>query len=56
MPKLLFARAPIDAGEAATVRKLAGGRHGPADWIRRAKTIVLSWSGMRVPPIAVAPT
>jgi len=52
MPKLLFARPPIDAVEERKIRKLAGARHAPADWIRRARIIALSWDGMRVPAIA----
>ncbi|GGK97743.1 hypothetical protein Ppa06_63600 [Planomonospora parontospora subsp. parontospora] len=52
MPKLLRARAPRDAQEERQVRKLAGARHAPADWIQRARIVVLSWSGMRGPAIA----
>src|SRR5881397_1904515 len=55
MPKLLFARPPLDAVEERKIRKLAGARHAPADWIRRAQIIALSWDGMRVPAIAGAP-
>src|SRR3954449_13168091 len=54
MPKLLFARPPVDAVEERKVRKLAGARHAPADWIRRAQMIALSWDGLRVPAIAAA--
>jgi transposase len=54
MPKLLFARPPIDAVEERRIRKLAGARHAPADWIRRAQMIALSWDGLRVPAIADA--
>jgi transposase len=54
MPKLLFARPPLDAAEERTIRKLAGARHAPADWIRRAQIIALSWDGLRVPAIAAA--
>src|SRR3982750_1865656 len=54
MPKLLFARPPIDAVEERRIRKLAGARHAPADWIRRAQMIVLSWDGRRVSAIAAA--
>jgi hypothetical protein len=35
MPKLLFARPPVDVVEERKIRKLAGARHAPADWIRR---------------------
>jgi transposase len=54
MSKLLFARPPGDAMEERKIRKLAGARHAPADWIRRAQMIALSWDGMRVPAIADA--
>jgi transposase len=54
MPKLLFARPPLDAAEERKIRKLAGARHAPADWIRRAQIIALSWDGLRVPAIADA--
>jgi transposase len=54
MPKLLFARPPVDTVEERKIRKLAGARHAPADWIRRAQIIVLSWDGLRVPAIAKA--
>ncbi|MGJ6970224.1 helix-turn-helix domain-containing protein, partial [Streptosporangium sp. G11] len=52
MPKLLFARAPKDPIEERKIRKLAGARHAPADWIRRAQIIALSWERLRVPQIA----
>ena len=52
MPKLLCARPPLDAVEERKIRKLAGARHAPADWIRRAQMIALSWDGLRVPAIA----
>src|ERR687893_336984 len=52
MPKLLFARPPLDAVEERRIRKLAGARHAPADWIRRAQIVALSWDGLRVPAIA----
>ena len=54
MPKLLFARPPLDAVEERRIRKLAGARHAPADWIRRAQIIALSWDGLRAPAIAAA--
>src|SRR3954468_99230 len=54
MPKLLFARPPLDAVEERKVRRLAGARHAPADWIRRAQMVALSWDGVRVPAIAAA--
>src|SRR4051795_10663589 len=52
MPKLLFARPQEDVVEERKIRKLAGARHDPADWIRRARVIALSWDGLRVPAIA----
>jgi transposase len=52
VPKYLRARAPLDDGEAGKVRKLAGARHAPADWIERARIIALSWDGLDVPEIA----
>ena len=52
MPKYLRARAPLDDGEARKVRRLAGARHAPADWIERARIIALSWDGLAVPAIA----
>ena len=54
MPKLLSARPPVDVVEERKIRKLAGARHAPADWIRRAQIIALSWDGLRVPVIAAA--
>jgi transposase len=52
MPKLLFARSPQDNAEERQVRKLAGARHAPADWIRRAQMIVRSWDRERTTAIA----
>ena len=52
MPKYLRARAPLDDGEAMKIRRLAGARHAPADWIERARIIALSWDGLGVPAIA----
>jgi transposase len=52
MPKLLRARPPLDAEEERQVRKLAGSRHAPGDWIRRAKMIARSWDGLRTSAIA----
>ena len=34
MPKLLFARPPVDMVEERQVRKVAGSRHAPGDGIR----------------------
>ncbi len=48
MPKLLFARAPLDSKEEHQMRKLAGSRHAPGDWITRAKMIVGSWERKRM--------
>lgn len=52
MPKLLFARAPHDGAEERQVRKLAGSRHAPGDWILRARIIVRSWGSQRTTHIA----
>jgi transposase len=52
VPKLLHARAPADAEEERKVRTLAGSRHGPADWVMRARMIVASWDGERTGTIA----
>ncbi len=52
MPKLLRARPPLDAKEERQVRKLAGSRHAPGDWIRRARMIGRSWDGLRTAAIA----
>ncbi len=54
MPTLLFARPPRDAGEERQVRKLAGSRHAPGDWILRARMIARSWDGQRTTAIARA--
>ena len=48
----MFARPSQDATEDRQVRKLAGSRHAPADWIRRAQMIVLRWQGLRTRAIA----
>lgn len=52
MPKLLRARPPQDAVEEHQVRKLAGSRHAPGDWILRARMIMRSWAGLRTGAIA----
>jgi transposase len=52
VPKILRARLPRDDGEERKVRKLTGARHAPADWIERARIVVLSWDGLGVPVIA----
>jgi transposase len=52
VPKFVRARPPLDDGEAGKVRRLAGARHAPADWIERAQIIALSWDGLTVPAIA----
>ena len=51
-PKLLFARRPLDEKEERQLQKLAGSRHAPGDWIRRAGMIVRSWAGKRTTTIA----
>lgn len=52
MPKILRARAAQDEQEEKQVRKLAGSRHGPADWILHARMVARSWDGERVEAIA----
>jgi transposase len=52
VPKYLRARAPHDDSEVRKIRRLAGARHAPADWIERARIIALSWDGLAVPAIA----
>src|SRR5947209_7879663 len=52
MPKLLFARPPEAEKEEHQIRKLAGSRHAPADWILRARMIVGSWERKRTTTIA----
>jgi transposase len=52
VPKYLKARAPQDGSEARQVRRLAGARHAPADWIERARIAALSWDGLGVRGIA----
>ncbi len=52
MPKLLLAHPPLDAKEEHQIRRLAGSRHAPADWILRAKMIVGSWERKRTTTIA----
>lgn len=52
MPKFLYARPPADPVEERTVRKLAGARHAPGDWILRARMITASWRGLHTTAIA----
>jgi transposase len=52
MPKILRVRAAQDKQEERWVRKLAGSRHGPADWILHARMVAHSWDGERVEAIA----
>jgi transposase len=52
VPKFLRARPPLDDGENRKIRRLAGARHAPADWIERARIVALSWDGLRVAEIA----
>ncbi len=54
MPKILHVRAAHDEQEEKQVRKLAGSRHGPADWILHAGIVARSWDGERVEAIAQA--
>ncbi len=52
MPKLLCARAAVDAEEERQIRKLAASRHAPGDWIVRARMVARSWDGVRTGAIA----
>lgn len=52
MPVLLLARPPLDAAEERTIRKLAGARHAPGDWIQRARMIAHRWDGLGTTQIA----
>jgi transposase len=52
VPKVLVARLPIDVDEERAVRKLAGARHAPGDWTRRARIIMASWDGKPTAVIA----
>ena len=52
MPKFLRARPPLDDSESRKIRRLAGARHAPADWIERARIVALSWDGLGVAAIA----
>ena len=52
MPKILRVQAAHDEKEERWVRKLAGSRHGPADWIFHARMVTRSWDGERVETIA----
>ncbi len=45
-------RPPVDPAEERAIRKLAGARHAPGDWIRRARMIAHSWDGLRTTQIA----
>jgi hypothetical protein len=52
VPKLLGARAPENAEVERKIRKLAGSRHAPGDWILRARIISRGWQGLRAAKIA----
>jgi len=52
VPKFLRARPAQDDGEDRKIRRLAGARHAPADWMERARIVALSWDGLAVPAIA----
>ena len=54
MPKLLYARAPVNEQEDRQVRRLAGSRHAPGDWMVHARMVVRSWAGERTTTIAAA--
>jgi transposase len=48
----LYARPACDPDAERKIYKLAGARHAPADWVLRARMIVLSWAGEHVTAIA----
>ncbi|MDX2937953.1 helix-turn-helix domain-containing protein [Streptomyces ipomoeae] len=50
---VLRARPGRDEDERAVVRRLSRARKAPRDAVMRARVIELSWSGLRVPAIAV---
>ncbi|PPJ36501.1 transposase [Nocardia nova] len=52
MPKVLVAHPARDVVEERKFRKLAGARHAPGDWIRRARMIAASWDGKSPAQIA----
>jgi hypothetical protein len=52
MPKVLAARPPLDAPEAAQVRRLARSLHASADGVLHARMIARSWDGLRTRAIA----
>ncbi|MFE5332508.1 helix-turn-helix domain-containing protein [Embleya sp. NPDC056575] len=47
-----MARQAVDGDEEKRIRRLAGARHAPGDWILRARIVTLSWEGLRVPQVA----
>ncbi|WP_406290497.1 helix-turn-helix domain-containing protein [Embleya sp. NBC_00896] len=46
-----MARQPVDGDEKKRIRRLAGARHAPGDWILRARIVTPSWEGLRVPQV-----
>ncbi|WP_218002642.1 helix-turn-helix domain-containing protein [Nocardia brevicatena] len=48
----MVARPARDVLEERKVRKIAGARHAPGDWIRRARMITASWDGKSTAQIA----
>jgi len=52
LPKVLVARPARDVVEERKIRKLAGARHAPGDWIRRARMVTASWDGKSTAMIA----
>ncbi|MGW3984296.1 helix-turn-helix domain-containing protein [Streptomyces mirabilis] len=50
---VLRARPGCDEDERAVVRRLSRARKAPRDAVMRARMVELSWSGLRVPAIAV---
>jgi hypothetical protein len=49
---LVVARPAVDSDEQGRVKKLAGARHAPKDWVIRARIVVSSWEEEAVPQIA----
>ena len=53
VPVPVLARPAVDDDERVRVRRVAGARHAPADWVLRTRVVVASWDGLAVPEIAV---
>ncbi|GGG72131.1 hypothetical protein GCM10011374_41120 [Kocuria dechangensis] len=54
MAALLFARPPPDAEEKRKIRKLAGARHAPTDWVLRVRMITATVAGQTVVGLRLA--